>query len=89
MQVYWFGHLSSGVDPIVSSHTQLSRHFTGCTKKSKITNRRWKEKKSKYEFRTVKHKKVKFGTFWHSIYLWLMLQLGENSTQVPKMLTHL
>ena len=62
----WFGCSSSGVDPVVSSHTRSCRHFTGCTppKQNKIThNRGWKEEIDKRGFRTAKRKKMKWALF--------------------------
>ena len=50
-----FVQSSSGVDPVISSHTQLSRYFTNCPK-NKITKnkRRVQRRKDKHRFRTAK-----------------------------------
>ena len=76
----WFGHLSSGVDPVVSSHTWPSGHFTGCKKiktKQQTEGRRKKLTNTHSELQNA-------GMWsWHFVcicYVWLLL---------PKMLTHL
>ena len=99
----WPGPSSSGVDPVVSSHTRQCGHFTGCTKinkeikknktkqnktnKRKPNNRGRKEETGKRGFTTAKLRKGKSGTFKHSSTY--LLWLCESPTQLPKMLTHL
>ena len=85
----WPSRSSSGVDSVVNSHTQPCGHFIGCTKKpeNQTTNRRWKEEIDKHGFRTAKLRKVKSGTFKHSVCI--SRELCENPTQLPEMLTHL
>ena len=45
------------MDPVVSSHTRLCGHFTGCTikknKTNQTTNRGWKEETDEHGFRTA------------------------------------
>ena len=47
----WAGCSSSGVDFVVSSHTQPCEHFTGCTKKKKqkTTTKKTKNKKTQQQ----------------------------------------
>ena len=67
----WFGHSSSGVDLIVSSHNWLCGHFTGCThpkKKQQIEGGR-KEERGKHGFRTTNAGR-EVGTFKYT-YMYL------------------
>ena len=52
-----------GVDPIVSSHTQLCGHFAACTKKIKTKQKQRMEGRNKHWFRTAKCRKVKVAHF--------------------------
>ena len=51
------------MDPVVSSHTRLSRYITGCTIIKSKQQRRWREETNKHGIRTAKCRKVKLALF--------------------------
>ena len=83
----WFSHSSSGVHPVVSSHTRPCGHFKGCTKSFKKNKRRVEGRTDKQGFRTA-NADTGSGTLKHSC-MDLSQDLNENLTQPPKMLTHM
>ena len=90
----WPGRSSSGVDPVVSSHTWPCGHFTGCTRnqnKKPNNKQRVEGRNRKTWISNCKTQEEKSGTFKHSsmFLLWLMRELCKSSMQLPKMLTHL
>ena len=85
----WPSHSSNGVDPVVSSHSRLCGHFTGCTKTKQQRVEGKKQINTDLELQT---QESEVGTLKHScMYLcsWLSQELCKNPTQQPKMLTHL
>ena len=87
-----FGRSSSGVDPVVSSHTRPSEHFTGWAKNNEITsNKRKVEGKNRQT--QIQNYKTQEGEVRHifafCMYVWLWREVSGNPKQLPKTLTHL
>ena len=90
----WFGPFvwsSCGVYIVVNSHTQSSRHFTGCTKtknKTKKKHRGVKGRNRQTRIQNCKTQEGEVGTFSHFVffcYVWPTRQKSWNrlSTSCP------
>ena len=83
----WFGRSSRGVDPVASSHTQPYGHFTGC-EKTKQTTEGGRKKQTNMDLE-LQTQEGEVGILAFYVCSWLLRELCENPTQLPKMPTHL